>query len=173
MPTETVQPVKPIRLLLLDVDGVQTDGALYYTEKGDELKRFCVRDGIGILRLIKLGIEVGIISHSRNAGIIEKRAEHLGLTRVYCGFRDKAEVLAEWIAELELQAEEVAFIGDDINDLSILKQVGFSACPADAVEAVKSRVSVVLDTAGGQGVVREFVNRYVMDDETWITRQGI
>lgn len=159
---------KKVSLLLLDVDGVQTDGGLYYSESGDEFKKFNVRDGIAIKRAIAHGVEVGIISHSLNNRMVEQRCRTLGITRVYVGLRDKLKVYEEWLDEINVGVEETAFIGDDVNDFKIMKRVGLSACPSDAVPAIKEIASVVLNTKGGNGVVREFVDMFIMSDEEWL-----
>jgi YrbI family 3-deoxy-D-manno-octulosonate 8-phosphate phosphatase len=159
---------KKISLLLLDVDGVQTDGGLYYSDDGGEFKKFNVRDGIAIKRAIALGVEVAIISHSLNNRMIEQRCRTLGITRIYVGLRDKLEVYDEWLDELNVRVEETAFIGDDVNDHKIMKRVGLSACPSDAVPAIKGIASVVLKARGGAGVVREFVDMFIMSDEEWL-----
>lgn len=160
--------MKKIKLLLLDVDGVQTDGGLYYTDGGDKFKEFNVRDGIGIKRALALGVDVGVISHSSNNRILEERCRTLGIKRCYVGLRDKVEIFYEWMEEITIERSQTAFIGDDVNDFGIIRLVGFSACPNDAVEIVKKQVDSVLETKGGQGVVREFVDRFIQDDENWV-----
>ncbi|MDH5608190.1 MAG: HAD-IIIA family hydrolase [Cyclobacteriaceae bacterium] len=153
---------KEIKLLVLDVDGTMTDGGIYITEKGEQFKKFHARDGLGIRMAIKQGIEVGIISHSLSTAMVDTRARMLGMNYYYIGQRPKLEVLDEWLAELKLSYQEVAFIGDDLNDLDIIEKAGFTACPADGAAKVKSKVDVVLSLKGGEGCVREFVDTYLL-----------
>lgn len=150
-----------IKLLLLDVDGTLTDGGVYISESGEQSKRFDVKDGMGIKLAVEAGIKVGIISHSSSTAMIEVRAKMLGISPVYVGKRPKMDVLNEWLEELKLTMEEIAFIGDDVNDLEIMKAVGTSACPADAVSQVKEIATIQLSKNGGSGCVREFIDRYL------------
>jgi 3-deoxy-D-manno-octulosonate 8-phosphate phosphatase (KDO 8-P phosphatase) len=148
-----------IKLVVFDVDGVMTDAGMYYSESGDEFKRFHARDGIGIKRLHENGFLTGVISHGINKNLIAKRCELLAIKHVYAGSENKLSVLSLWLNDLKLELSQVAFIGDDINDLPLLEKVGFSACPADAVTSVKSKVDLVLEKSGGQGAIRELVDR--------------
>ena len=148
-----------IKMLIFDVDGVMTDAGMYYSESGEESKRFNSRDGLAIRNLNKLGWKTGIISHGININLIKRRADLLGISHVYAGNRPKSDVLAEWCNELNLSFSQIAFIGDDINDLPIIRIVGFSACPADALNAVKKEVNMVLSSRGGDGAIREWIDR--------------
>lgn len=150
------------RLLALDIDGVLTDGGMYYTEKGDEFKKFHTRDGMAIKFIIKNGIEVAFISSGFNRNIIESRAKLLGVSRVYIGTGPKLPVLEAWCSQLGIGLHEVAFVGDDVNDLEIMKNVGLAACPADAVPLIRSAAKVVLSGKGGDACVREFIDGYIM-----------
>ena len=150
------------KFLALDIDGVLTDGGMYYTESGDEFKKFNTKDGMGIKLAIAKGITVGFLSSGKNKNLINNRAKLLGVNYVYVGFDEKLTVLNQWCAKLKINLEEVAYIGDDINDLTIISAVGFSACPADAVEKVKKIVNVVLKKNGGDGCVREFIENYLL-----------
>jgi len=152
---------KDIKMLLLDIDGVMTDGGMYYTEQGDEFKKFNTKDGIVIRKLTKSGFPVGIISSGFNKRLIQRRAELLGIQKVAVGTRPKTEILEEWCAELEIPPHQVAYIGDDINDFEMMQTVGFSACPADAIDKIKNEAKVVLNRNGGAGCVREFVENYL------------
>lgn len=151
-----------IKLLVLDVDGTMTDAGVYITEKGEQFKKFNARDGIGIKQALKNGIEVGIISHSLVTEMVNIRANMLGMKYYYIGQRPKLEVLEGWLRDLKISKEQVAFIGDDINDLEIIEAVGYSACPSDGVDAVKKKVNVVLEKKGGEGCVREFIDAYLL-----------
>ena len=151
-----------LRLIIFDIDGVMTDGGMFYTESGDELKKFNAKDGLAIRMLNHAGFETGIISHGTNINLIQKRADIVHIKHVYCGVEPKSEVLMRWCDALEITPQQVAFIGDDINDLSIINIVGFSACPADALPAVKNAVNVVLSRKGGDACVREWIDNYLL-----------
>ena len=155
---------KQVKLFLTDVDGVLTDGGMYYSEHGDELKKFNTRDGMGMQLLQKAGIKVGIIT-SENTKIVENRAKKLGVDFLYQGNRagGKLAVAHELCEKIGISLEEVAYIGDDINCLDILSSVGVSACPADAMHQVKALPGIIrLNTKGGEGCVREFVEMILM-----------
>jgi len=153
---------KEIKLLVLDVDGTLTDGSIYINESGDQTKRFNVKDGMGIVLAQQAGFEVGIISHSFTTGMIEARAKNLNLKHLYIGKRPKLEVLNEWLDKLQISADQVAYIGDDVNDMDIMEAVGLTACPADAMNQIKDMVDVVLTNNGGKGAVREFIDGYLL-----------
>ncbi|MFI5163994.1 MAG: KdsC family phosphatase [Bacteroidia bacterium] len=153
---------KKIKFLALDIDGVMTDGGVYLTEKGDIFKKFNVKDGMGIRQVIKSGVQVGFISAGKSERLLNARAKMLYVKYVYAGDDEKLAVLRKWCSKLKINLKEVAYIGDDINDLNIISAVGFSACPADAVDKVKKSVSVVLKKNGGDGCVREFVEKYLL-----------
>lgn len=158
-----LKEVRNLKLLVLDVDGTMTDGGIYITEDGKQFKKFNAHDGLGIKMAIKSGVEVAIISHSHVTEMVSARANALGLKYVYVGSREKLEVLKEWIQELNIDYEEIAFIGDDLNDLEIIQKVGFSACPDNAVDKIKDACDVVLKKQGGNGAVREFIDRFVLN----------
>ncbi len=146
----------PIRLLLTDCDGVLTDAGVYYSARGEELKRFSIRDGMGVERLRRLcRVDTGIIT-GENSPIVARRAEKLQMTHVYLNVKDKAACLRTLLATHGLQPEEVAYIGDDTNDRDVLQLVGLSACPADALPAIKAIVHYICAAPGGHGAFREF-----------------
>jgi len=149
-----VSSLTKIKLLVVDVDGTLTDGGMYYSSKGEQLKKFNTRDAKGLELIRNQGVEVAIIT-SEDSDIVRARAEKLGITSVYCGVKTKIELLKQIIKERKLDIDDIAFIGDDLNDLDCLREVGFSACPADAVTAVKIHVSYVCNEKGGEGAVRE------------------
>jgi 3-deoxy-D-manno-octulosonate 8-phosphate phosphatase (KDO 8-P phosphatase) len=153
-----------IKLLVLDVDGVQTDGGMFYTESGDRFKKFNSRDGQGIKQALRQGVHVAFLSSSSHQRIISDRAGTLGVKLFHAGPEEKLGVLSGWCKELGVALDEVAYIGDDLNDLACIRAVGISACPADAVDAVKAEVDVVLDRRGGEGCVREFIDSNIMRD---------
>ncbi|GAB2784055.1 hypothetical protein GCM10027275_30200 [Rhabdobacter roseus] len=150
-----------IKLFLTDVDGVLTDGGMYYTESGDEFKKFNTRDGMAFELLRQAGIKTGMIT-SENTQIVARRAAKLKADYLYQSQRDGGKLAAaEAICAQEgLTLREVAYIGDDLNCLGLLQRVGLAACPADAVEAVKQVPGIfILDKKGGEGCVRELVER--------------
>lgn len=150
-----------IKFLGLDVDGTLTDGGMYYTESGEEFKRFDTKDGRGIIELQKHGVQVGLLSSGFKTKIIEGRAKTLGLEKFYVGTDPKFDILKKWCQELNLDMKEIAYIGDDINDRDIINAVGFTACPADAMPSIKDIVDVVLTKNGGYGCVREFIEEHL------------
>jgi 3-deoxy-D-manno-octulosonate 8-phosphate phosphatase (KDO 8-P phosphatase) len=151
------------KLLAMDVDGVLTDGGMFYAENGDEYKKFNTKDGLAIMTVTNSGKCTGFISSGTNNTIIEKRAKTLGVQKVYCGTWKKAEVLEQWCTELNIGFQNIAYIGDDINDIPAIKKCGLSACPSDAVAAIKEAVNIVLSKKGGEGCVREFVDKFIME----------
>lgn len=150
-----------IKFLGLDVDGTLTDGGMYYTESGEEFKRFDTKDGRGIIELQKQGVKVGLLSSGFKKKIIEGRAQTLGLEKFYVGTDPKIGILQQWCNDMGVDMKEVAYIGDDINDRDIINAVGFTACPADAMPSIKKIVDVVLTNNGGYGCVREFIEEHL------------
>ena len=146
-----------IKLLALDVDGILTDGGLYYTEKGEVCKKFNVKDGKGIKLLMQSGIEVAIISANDSDATLH-RARKLGIANCFIGVEDKLTVLNNLSDRLNISLAEIAYMGDDLNDLPILKAVGFPMTVADAIEENKLASIYVTQLSGGQGAVREVCN---------------
>jgi YrbI family 3-deoxy-D-manno-octulosonate 8-phosphate phosphatase len=153
--------LRKIECLIVDVDGVMTDGGMYWSEQGDQIKKFNTKDGLGLLELTKKAFKVGIISSGFTQVMVQKRAELLGITHCYVGQQPKLEVLETWCKEWDISLENVAVIGDDKNDLALMKAVGFAACPADAVNEIKSICNLILERKGGEGCVREFIDAYL------------
>jgi len=153
--------LSPIKLVILDVDGTMTDGGMYFTENGDQMKKYNTKDGMAIKREVRNGIKFGIISHGHKLNMIQDRAILLGIDHVYVGQENKIVILTQWCEELGITPNEVAFIGDDINDLEIMERVGLSACPADAVKSVKTIANIILSKNGGAGCVREFLDEWM------------
>ena len=143
-----------IRLLCLDVDGVLTDAGMYYGPDGEVLKKFNTRDGMGLTRVRDAGVSVAIISGEDNA-IVHARAAKLKIDEVFCGATDKRLAIEELCTRYHLDMSEVAFIGDDLNDLSALGCVGLPCAVADAAEPVKAIAAYVTQKRGGDGAVRE------------------
>lgn len=150
-----------IRLMGFDVDGVMTDGSLYFTPNGDEIKVFSSLDGHGLKMLQSAGIEVAIIS-GRRSRALELRAANLGISDLHMGVEDKLGCLHDLLARRQLSAAEAGYMGDDVVDLPILRACGFSAAPADAHDFVKQHVGYVARKAGGRGAVREVCD-YLLD----------
>src|ERR1700760_1058827 len=135
-----------IKLLLTDCDGVLTDGGVYYGEAGEALKKFDIRDGMGVERLRNLaGVETGIITGELSPSVI-KRAEKLKITELHLGVKDKPSVLKEIMHRLDLKADQIAYIGDDVNDLEVMRVVGVSICPANAIFFVKDVAQMVCES---------------------------
>ncbi|MBX2845222.1 MAG: HAD-IIIA family hydrolase [Saprospiraceae bacterium] len=156
---------KPVKFLVLDVDGVLTDGGMYLLSS-QHAKKFNVKDGLGIKLAHQAGILVGIISASKNNTIITTRAKMLNIPQKYVsvGNSDKLSVLEDWLNKLDISLEEVAYIGDDITDIPVLEKVGVAVCPNDAVKKVKAVSEIiVLEKNGGEGCVREFIDEYLLD----------
>lgn len=143
-----------VKLLVLDVDGVLTDGGLYFTENGEELKKFNVKDGMGIKLLQKAGIEVAIISASNSTAILH-RARKLGIKYAFIGTENKLETLETLCNKLELSFSQVAHIGDDVNDLPIFQAIGIPLTVADAMPINRAKARYVTQNPGGRGAVRE------------------
>ncbi len=147
---------RKIRLLLTDVDGVLTDTGVYYSDAGEVLKRFSIRDGMGVERLRQIvNVETGIISGEKSASI-KKRADKLQIAELHLGIKEKVQVLEEIMVRTSLGREQIAYIGDDMNDLEIIKTVGLSACADDSFPAIKKIADFICAARGGQGAFREF-----------------
>jgi 3-deoxy-D-manno-octulosonate 8-phosphate phosphatase (KDO 8-P phosphatase) len=154
-----------IRLLATDVDGVLTDAGMYYSESGDELKKFNTRDGMGLKLLQRAGILTAIITQETTK-IVSRRAQKLTIPEVHQGAFDKLSVLKDLIARHHLTLDQVAYIGDDVNDLQTLEAVGFSAAPADGMPVVLKAVRYVCSHKGGEGVVREVADLILSAQQT-------
>lgn len=153
-----------IKLLVMDVDGTLTDGTVFISKQGEMCKPFYVRDGLGIKHILpKAGIEPAIIT-GRNSEIVSYRAKELGIKYIYQGISDKKLALIKLKEQLGLSWSEIAFIGDDLNDLPAINLVGCSACPADAIPEVKNICDYICTVLGGRGAVREFIE--------WLIRQN-
>ena len=146
-----------IKIFLSDVDGVLTDAGMYYTENGDEFKKFCTYDGMGFQLLQKTGVKVGILT-TEDRDLNRRRAKKLGLDFDFHGVKDKLQIVKDLCKKENISLDEVAYIGDDVNCFGLLSQVGIAACPNNAVDKIKSIPTILqLDRNGGEGVVREFV----------------
>jgi len=145
---------KGLKLMIFDVDGVMTDGTLYYSERGEELKAFNVQDGHGIKMLRQYGVEVALIT-ARSSRAVELRAASLGIAQLYQGVDDKRVAYAALLAQLGLSAEQSGHMGDDLLDLPLITRCGFAATVPAAPHALKSRAHYVTRAHGGHGAVRE------------------
>ncbi len=148
------ESLQKVRLFATDVDGVLTDGGMYYSESGDELKKFNTRDGMGIKLLQEAGLVTALVTKEKTA-IVERRGAKLGIPEVYQGVEDKVAVLSDLAEKYRLTMSDIAYIGDDVNDLGALKAVGFSAAPADALPSVLKAAKYICSKKGGEGAVRE------------------
>jgi YrbI family 3-deoxy-D-manno-octulosonate 8-phosphate phosphatase len=156
MPLELVEKTRKIKLLLTDCDGVLTNNGVYYSAEGEVMKRFSIRDGMGVERLRDIaGVETGIIT-GELSGSVKKRAEKLKISHLYLGIKDKLKKLDEILESAGVKEDEIAYIGDDVNDLEIMSRCGLTATPADGMFMVRDRVDFICKTAGGYGAFREF-----------------
>ncbi len=159
-PHETELRLANIKLLSLDVDGVMTDGGLYYTDEGVQFRKFNVKDGLGIKLAIKAGVEVCIISASKQVSTLT-RAEHLGIQHVRIGAEDKLAALSEITQQLGIDLHEVAHVGDDLTDVALMAHVGLPITVADGVDEALSAARFVTTKPGGAGAVREICDMLV------------
>ena len=157
-----------IKLVLLDVDGTLTDGGIYRGNNGEELKRFNVKDGYAIVNAQKLGIEFGIIT-GRKSELVEIRSNELKIKYLYQGISEKTVILKEIMQKTGLKKEEIAYMGDDLNDILIMKQSGLTGTPKDAADEVIQIADFVSEKNGGSGAVREFVEYILKKDGKWET----
>ncbi|MBM6875009.1 KdsC family phosphatase [Fusobacterium mortiferum] len=155
-----------IKLIVLDVDGTLTDGRLYMDDKDNCLKTFDVKDGFAIVQWIKLGGLVAIIT-GKSSEIVRRRKEELGIQELAQGVSNKVVELNKLLEKYSLSLDEVAYIGDDINDLGVMRLVGFSSCPKDAVPEVLERVDYISNKNGGRGAVREIFEKIMKENGMW------
>ncbi len=152
-----------IELIVLDVDGTMTDSRITYSEDGDEIKSFNVKDGLAIASWRKLGKQVAIIT-GRSSSIVARRAKELHIEHFYQGIHNKREVLEELLQKLDLTMENVAAIGDDLNDLQMLRSAKISFVPRDASAYVDKIATVILSKKGGDGAVREMIEQLIIKE---------
>lgn len=144
-----------LKLIIFDVDGTMTDGGMYYSAEGDVMKKFQVKDGMGIILLKKAGFKIAIMT-SEQSPIAAARAEKLGVDATILGCHNKSDAVVALAEEMGLEMKEIAFMGDDVNDLHAMDMVGYCACPADAADAIKHISDYICQANGGNGAVREF-----------------
>ncbi|GJQ61461.1 MAG: hypothetical protein SCALA702_05140 [Melioribacteraceae bacterium] len=152
-----LEKIKNLKLVVTDVDGVLTDGSLYYTENGLVMKKFNVKDGMGVKLLREAGLKTGMIS-TDTSKFMRLRAERLRMDYIYLGVWEKQVTLREICDDMNITMAEAAFIGDDVNDLGVMKEAGFTACPADAVDEIIEISNYKCKNNGGRGAYRELVN---------------
>lgn len=163
---ELLLELQQIRLLAMDVDGVLTDGSLNIGAEGELFKAFNAKDGMGISLAMRNGLEIALIT-GRRSEIIHRRAEELGITLLYEGVNDKALQLKQIAAERGISLDEIAYMGDDLNDLPAMVQAGISFAPADAAKDVLKAVNAVASCNGGRGAVREIIELILEAQGKW------
>ena len=151
------------KLILTDIDGVWTDGGMYYDQEGMELKKFHTYDSAGVLFAHHLGIPVGILT-GEDTNIVKRRAGKLKVDYLYLGCKNKVAIAEDLCSQLGITLSEVAYIGDDLNDIALLKLVGWAGVPSSAPEYVRALANVPLAMKGGEGVFREFVETIIGDN---------
>ena len=158
--------MKDIKFLVLDVDGTLTDGKIYVDDKDNSFKAFNVKDGFALVNWLKLGGEVAILT-GKKSNIVERRAKELGIKYIIQGSKNKKQDLKNLLKELNITFENVAYMGDDLNDLGVIKSVGFSACPKDSVQEVLEITNFISSKNGGDGAVREFLEHIMKKNGMW------
>jgi 3-deoxy-D-manno-octulosonate 8-phosphate phosphatase (KDO 8-P phosphatase) len=165
-PTDLAARAARVRLMLFDVDGVFTDATIQLAGDGHESKRFSIRDGSAVIWARRAGLDVGLLS-GRPSAATARRAAELGITVVHQEGPDKSRAYARILTDLSLEDAQVSYMGDDLLDLPILRRVGLSAAPLDAVEEVRQRVDWISQAAGGSGAVREFIELVLKATGRW------
>jgi 3-deoxy-D-manno-octulosonate 8-phosphate phosphatase (KDO 8-P phosphatase) len=158
--------LKAVKLVIMDVDGVLTDGSIWVAEDGKETKRFNVRDWTGILYLERAGVRAALVS-GRTSGAVLHRAREVGVTEVHQGVKDKLPAVRRLLDRLGLEAKEFAYIGDDVTDIPPARLAGLSVAVADAHEELKTRCDYVTKAPGGAGAVRELAERILKAQDKW------
>lgn len=161
-----LEKLKHIKAILLDVDGVLTNGNLLLTESGEQLRQFNIKDGYALQLAVKRGIKIAALSGARSKGV-EHRLRGLGIQDVFLGLDSKIEVYKNYLAKHNLATEEVLFVGDDMPDLQVMTMVGLAVCPADAVEEIKAISHYISPKNGGEGCVRDIVEKVLKIQNLW------
>ena len=157
MKKEIRDKIKSIKLLATDVDGTLTDGGMYYTTKGDIMKKFHARDGMGITLLRKKGIPTIIVTKEKT-DIVRKWASKMKIAKIFDGIQNKEKIVDEICKKYKVTASQIGYIGDDVNDIELLKKVGFSATPKDGIIEVRKIVDYICKKNGGEGAFREIAD---------------
>jgi 3-deoxy-D-manno-octulosonate 8-phosphate phosphatase (KDO 8-P phosphatase) len=161
-----LEKLKHIKAILLDVDGVLTNGNMLITESGEQLRQFNIKDGYALQLAVKRGIKIAALSGARSKGV-EHRLRGLGIQDVFLGLDSKIEVYQNYLAQNNLAPEEVLFVGDDMPDLQVMKMAGLAVCPADAVEEIKAISHYISPKNGGEGCVRDIVEKVLKIQNLW------
>lgn len=155
-----------IKNFVLDVDGTLTDGSIFYSNDGQEMKRFNIKDGLAVVQAQKCGICFVILT-GRESKIVERRMEELGVEYIFQGVKDKRKFLLDFFREKTINPMETAYIGDDLNDLAAMSLCGFKACPQDACNEVKQAVDYISEIKAGYGAVRNIIEYILKDQNMW------
>lgn len=158
--------MKMIKLIVLDVDGTLTDGGIYYSESGIEIKKFNSKDAAGILACQAIGIDCMILT-GRKSAAVTRRAKELHIKYVYQGITDKMDFLLEFLKEQKMDLQEILYIGDDLNDIKCMNIVGVAGCPADASPEILMRADYIASHNGGHGAVRDVLFSYLKDNNLY------
>ena len=161
---ELLKAVSKIKMAIFDVDGVMTDGGITYDDTGHEFKTFNAKDGQGLVMLGRAGIKTAVIT-ARTSPIVTKRFETLGVTRIYQGQKNKLNALEDLVYEFDLKYEQMAYMGDDLPDMCVLRKVGLPSCPLDSVSEVIKACKFVSSKNGGKGAVRELCDLILKNSE--------
>tara|TARA_B100000809_G_C14996566_1_gene479941 strand:- start:302 stop:811 length:510 start_codon:yes stop_codon:yes gene_type:complete len=159
--SEFIKKCKKIKLILTDVDGVLTDGCMYYSSSGEELKKFHTRDGMAVELLLQKNIKTIIITREKSK-IVISRAKKINVFKVYSGIKQKDKILNQICTKFKVAPNEIVFIGDDINDEKIMKLIGLSFAPSDATQTTKNIADIITNARGGQGVLREVTDEILL-----------
>ena len=159
--SEFIKKCKKIKLILTDVDGVLTDGCMYYSSSGEELKKFHTHDGMAVELLLQKNIKTIIITREKSK-IVISRAKKINVFKVYSGIKQKDKILNQICTKFKVAPNEIVFIGDDINDEKIMKLVGLSFAPSDATQTTKNIADIITNARGGQGVLREVTDEILL-----------
>lgn len=161
-----LEKLKYIKAIILDVDGVLTNGMLQVTESGDQLRQFNIKDGYALQLAVKRGFKIAVFSGARSKGV-EARLKGLGIENVFLGLDSKIEVYQGFMDKYGLLPEEVLYMGDDIPDLPVMKRVGLAVCPSDAVEEIKAVSHYISPIKGGEGCVRDIIEKVLKIQDQW------
>ena len=159
--SELIKKYSKIKLVLTDVDGVLTDGCMYYSSKGEELKKFHTRDGMAVELLLQKNIKTIIVTREKSK-IVISRAKKIKIFKVYSNIKQKEVILNQICTKFNVTPGEILFIGDDVNDEKIIKLVGLSAAPSDAIHAIKNIANIITHASGGKGVLREVADMILL-----------
>ena len=165
-PQEIVDKVKKIKLLLLDVDGVLSDGRMIYGSYGDDIKNYNVNDGLGIMMIRRVGFKCAILT-AKASRMVMRRAKDLKIDKVFKDYHYKSEAWDKILKTFKVNPEEICFIGDDVLDIPILRRVGFAVCPPNAMDEAKEHAHLITEKKGGHGAVREICDLILKAQNKW------